>query len=183
MPTLKQVRDKADNWLTLRWSMVRDRQIAYAANHDGKYWQGLRTHTFELEYTDSVDAGAPADNLADSPSDVAESWLDRYPELASVNIPAVFIMDVYDGPSGKGFVLTVGAKWNGNKYARSQNYGPETWRTVGWHQVVDDGIEALSFDAQAVQPIEEDGPLYWRGIKIMEPRTRRILDRLTSWLR
>jgi hypothetical protein len=140
--TLNQLRNKVDNWLAPRWQTVQDRQTDYFNQH-GHYWQGLKTHTFDLAYTDAVDAEAPADALGVAPTDQEESWLDVFPEFQGGAIPAVLIIDVYDGPSGQGYTATLIVLWNGNTYMRAAQVGPEEWRAQGWHQVV---------QAQVVQP-------------------------------
>lgn len=132
MPTLANVRDRADNWLAARWATVRDREIAYQAAH-GHYWQGLVTHTDFPAHATAAYADSIGDLLARHPTDQTDDWLTLLPEINNLAIPAALVMDVYDGPSGQGFVATVWCKYNGTIYTRSQNYGPETWRTVAWH--------------------------------------------------
>jgi hypothetical protein len=131
VPTLNQVRNKVDNWLAVRWPTVQGRQEAYLLAH-GRYWQGLRTHTFDLAYTTQVDAEANGNALTDHPTDQTESWLDFVPEWGGTALPAVFVMDVYQSPAGWGYVATVTVLHNGTRYRRSQNVGSETWRTQAW---------------------------------------------------
>jgi hypothetical protein len=145
VPTLNQVRTKVDDWLTTRWPIFRDRQIAYQLAN-GKYWQGKRTHTAELLYTGTVDAEAIANNLTSSPTDQAATWISIIPEWAGILLPALFICDAYNGPSGMGFVLSIWVRHNGTIYSRAQNYalvggltGGEAWRTYAWQAMVLDG--------------------------------------------
>jgi hypothetical protein len=137
MPTLAQMRTAVDNWLTNKWPAVTSRQETYFANQ-GRYWQGLITHLVPPAHTNSTDGSKTGDRLDQGPSDQPNSrtWLDVFPEWLSELLPATAIMDVYDGPLGKGYVATVRATHNGTLYERSQNVGPETWRTQAWHQAV-----------------------------------------------
>jgi hypothetical protein len=132
--TLNQVRNKVDNWLAPRWQIVQDRQTQYFNQH-GHYWQGLRSHTFDLSYTAAIDAEAPADALNMFPSDQPTSWIDVFPEFDGTPIPAVLIVDVYDGPDGHGYVATLIVLYDGNTYVRAAQVGPEEWRAAGWHQI------------------------------------------------
>lgn len=134
MPTLGQMRNHADDWLQARWSTVQTRQENYKAAH-GVYWQGLRSHTVEVNHTTADYDDQIADNLAGHPTDQSDNWLDILPEVDGIAFPAVFVMDVYKGPLGDGYVATVYAKYNGTIYSRSQNVGPESWRTLDWFVV------------------------------------------------
>lgn len=135
MATLAQVRTRVDDWLTARWPTVQARQTAYAAAHGGRYFQGIRTHTVEPNHTTATFADTTSDKLATKPTDQAEDWLSFLSEINGVAIPAVFVMDVYQSPSGWGYVAHVYARHNGVLYHRAQNVGPETDRTQAWHAV------------------------------------------------
>lgn len=134
MPSLAQVRNRVDDWLAARWPTVQARQATYAANHGGRYWQGLRNLSFEPLHTTQSFADATPDLMDSHPTDQAETWLDFLPEIENVAIPACVIFDVYQNSDGWGYVATVMARHNGTIYRRSQNgAGTETWRTEGWH--------------------------------------------------
>ena len=141
MPTLKQLRDKADAWLTPRWTIMVDRQETYRAAH-GRYWQGLIFHTVIPEATTTKWGDLIPDRLTVKPSDQAENWLDFLPELEGIAVAAALWVDVYDGPQGHGFVANLAARYNGTLYHRAQNRGPETWRTQDWHVVNEDSETA-----------------------------------------
>jgi len=134
MPTLAQVRTRVDDWLAARWVILRDRQIAYYNTH-GRYFQGLVTHTNLPAHLTAAFADAIGDRLAAHPTDSPHDWTALLPEIAGLAIPAAIVIDNYGGPEGQGFVATIWCRYNGTIYSRSQNYGPETWRTVGWHVV------------------------------------------------
>lgn len=46
--------------------------------------------------------------------------------------PANMRVDVYDGPSGLGYVIVLEAKFNGELWQRSINFGPEDYREQPW---------------------------------------------------
>lgn len=131
MATLSQVRTRVDAWLADKWPVLVARQETYFANH-GHYWQGVRTHTFDLNHTSQTDGDSSPDNLNSRPTDVEESWTTLFPAWEGVSIPAVLKVDVYDGPLGKGWVATVWVAYNGTVYRRSRNVGPWTERTEAW---------------------------------------------------
>lgn len=131
MATLAQLRTRVDDWLAARWPTVLARQDAFFTNR-GRYWQGLITHTVIPAHTTAVDADVVADRLAMHPTDQAQSWLDVLAELSGIVFPAALVMDVYDGPQGKGYVATIFVRHNGTLYSRSQNVGPESFRTQAW---------------------------------------------------
>lgn len=138
MATLAQVKTRVDDWLAARWPTVQARQTAYAAAHNGRYWQGLRCMAVEPNHTTAQFNDAVSDLLGGHPTDQAESWLDFLPEInGGTAIPAVFVMDAYQAPSGHGYVAHVYARYNGTLYHRTQNVGPLTERTQAWHVVSD----------------------------------------------
>jgi hypothetical protein len=134
MPTLSQMRDQVDQFLTDRWAMIRNRQNAFQASH-GRYWQGLITHDACPTHTDAADGSSVGTRLNRGPTDQIATWLDVLPEWAGESLPACIQVDVYDGPRGQGWVLSVQAAHGGNLYRRSQNVGPETYRTTAWQRL------------------------------------------------
>lgn len=139
MPTLAQVRNAVDARLATLWTgQVIPRQTAYAGNHGGRFWQGLVTFTISALPNNPNDANPTllevTPVLNTHPTDQAFTWIDAGINLEAT-IPMALQMDVYDGPLGKGYVGTVWGKWNGNLYSRSQQVGPETFRTLPWAQV------------------------------------------------
>jgi hypothetical protein len=136
MPTLNAVRTKVDAWLADKWPTIVARQQNFFANR-GHYWQGLRTHTFTPAHDSGADDGdTVADRLNASPDDQQYStWLNAFPEWDGVPIPATVWIDTYSGPQGQGWVASVEVTYNGNTYRRSQNVGPESFRTQAWSLV------------------------------------------------
>ncbi len=133
--TLIQVRNRVNTWLTNHVGGANglvSKQNAYAASHGGKFWQGLITFTAIPNHTASTAADAPADRLTAHPTDQTNSWHDLFPAWDSETFPAAAKIDVYDGPSGKGWFLTVFVRYDGVTYARRKWWGPVTndydWR-------------------------------------------------------
>jgi len=126
MPTPAEVRATVDTWLANRWATVVSRQALYQATH-GRYFQGLWTHRL-LEPTDGIEQ-AP-DAALEKPSDQAHGWSDLITLPATM--PCMLKLDAYDGPLGQGFVGVVRVKLGTDWWRRSQNHGPETWRTRAW---------------------------------------------------
>lgn len=128
--TPQEIRDAVDTWLAARWPTVVSRETTYASNHNGNYWQGLITHT----NIPADDIAALADLLDNHPTDQLVSWNQAIPGLPT-QWPMALVMDVYDGPLGKGYCGTIYIYITqlGRLYSRSQNVGPETWRTQSWH--------------------------------------------------
>lgn len=135
--TLASARLKVDNWLTNTWPTITAKQDTYFANN-GRYWQGLLSCTGTNvipNFTGASDGDAVQDNLASKPYYQAESIADVFPSLVGVSLPAAFECTQYVGPLGKGYVVTVWVRFNGTIYRRSQNRGPETWRSADWQQL------------------------------------------------
>lgn len=137
MPTLNQMRNAADTFLANKWPTIVARQENFRANR-GRYWQGLRTHTTVPAHTNSTDGSKLGDRLNEGPGDQFSTWLNVFPEWLSELLPVTVWIDVYDGPEGHGWVGGIEATHNGNLWRRTQNVGPESWRTQGWHQVTAD---------------------------------------------
>lgn len=156
MPTLAQVRNRVDDKLVnIVWPMIVAKQEiykngvyteelvedvivrTYTVQPHGVYWQGLKTHAIEPNHVTAQYNDTLPSELNNSPHDQAVTWTDFIPEL-NVTLPAVFISDVYHGPLGQGFVISVYARFNGTLYSRSQNSGPETWRNKDWYAVVEE---------------------------------------------
>lgn len=127
--TAAQIRQKADDALTPLWNSIRTRQAVYASNHNGRYWQGLRTHT--ACPADGTEV-AP-DALTSKPSDIDLNWTQTGLTMPSVLCFTIRV-DAYDGPSGRGFTGTAEVTINGQVWERTANDGPETWRAHGWRR-------------------------------------------------
>lgn len=129
MATPAQIRQAVDDRLTALWNAIQNKQDNYAANHGGKYWQGLRTHSID-----------PADGTAVLPSIGTACPTDQpgqpWPNaILTTPIEMSLQIDCYDGPQGKGYQATVTVTISGNTWIRTAQVGPETYRAHGWRQL------------------------------------------------
>lgn len=115
--------------LTVAVSSSSARQSQYLASN-GRYFQGIRTR-------DSIPAGGAtsAPDLSKKPTDQAHDWTDFGIQLNPV-LPIALQIDIYDGPSGQGYVVKGFIVETGVTYCRSVNVGPETWRTHDWTECI-----------------------------------------------
>ena len=134
MPNLNQVRNAIDTYVSNRWAVIIARQETYLTNN-GKYWQGLRTHTITPTHTNAIDGSSVCDRLTAHPTDQVTSWFDVFPEWITDLLAGAIKVDCYNGPQGKGWTLQVEAVHNGTRYRRVVNVGPETNRAYGWQAV------------------------------------------------
>lgn len=125
--TLKEIQDKIDARLPALWSAIQARQATYHAAH-GRYWQGLRTHG--IDPADGNDVLPDVGTL--TPSDQPDAWPAA---LIASALPMSLRIDVYDGPSGQGYVANLYVTVNSKTYHRAKQSGPETYRNQGWHLV------------------------------------------------
>jgi len=129
MPTLQAIKDAVDARLVTIWGLVQTKEAAYAAAHGGRYWQGLRSHAVN-----------PADGALVLPTigttcPVGQPG-DPWPAAARTTaIEMAVQVDCYRSPDGDGYQATVTVDVLGTTYSRTQQVGPETWRTEAWHVV------------------------------------------------
>jgi hypothetical protein len=131
--SLTAIQTQSDQFVAGLLTTIQQRQDIYLSAN-GEYWQGLPTHTNDLSYTVAVNASALANGLLLHPTDQAESWIDMYPELSTLVFPASMRIDVYDGPSGKGYVIKTRLCYVDTCYEKADNHGPETWRSSDWRE-------------------------------------------------
>lgn len=129
MATLQQIRNAVDTRLAQLWPTIQAKEDAYAAAHGGKFWQGLRT----ASVIPSEGTTALPDIGQTCPTDQqGQPWPNA---ILTMPLEMALQIDVYDGPAGAGYQATVFVAVLGNVYARTQQVGPETWRTQGWTQL------------------------------------------------
>lgn len=133
MATLAEIRDAVDARLATLWTTIQSREDTYAAAHNGRYWQGLKTHS--VNPADGATA-LPNIGLVCPTDQLGQPW-----PLAIRNtaIEMAIVIDVYDGPFGVGYQATVYVTVLGNTYFRTAQVGPETWRQAGWAQLAANG--------------------------------------------
>jgi hypothetical protein len=124
--------DYIDAQLDVFTPRLADFQANYLAAN-GVYFQALVSHA-------TPPAGvAPADNLYAAPTDqaVALATLWVFADLPA-EIGWSYRVDTYYGPDGPGYVLTAEASIDGQRWIRSENYGPDAWRAAPWYPFVDE---------------------------------------------
>lgn len=126
--TLGQIKTAIENFRDAHAAKIVAKQEAYLAAH-GTYWQGIITPA-----TPSDDGASLAADYTLKPTDQPTSWADVFSGVDALpaNIPAQARMDVYNGPLGKGWTITLLGTKNGVLYWRTWAVGPETWRAQDW---------------------------------------------------
>ena len=129
MATIAQIKTAIENFRTAHGPKIVARQEAYAANHNGRYWQGIITPTVPPD-----DGASVAADYTKKPTDQLERWADVFKaaDALPANIPCQISVDVYDGPLGKGWTVTLQGTKASKMYTRTWNVGPETWRETAW---------------------------------------------------
>lgn len=129
MATPAQIRNAVDTRLTQLWNAIQNKQDAYAAAHNGRYWQGLRTKAI-----------APADGATELPDvgqacptdQLGQPWPNA---ILTTPMEMALQIDVYDGPAGRGYQAQVWVTIGANTWTRVAQVGPETYRAHGWTQL------------------------------------------------
>lgn len=130
MATLAQIRTAVDTRLTSLWPTIQARQDTYLSNH-GRYWQGLRTHT--VNPAEGTPVLPTVGTVVPSYEDPSDAWPAG---VRTTPLEMALWIDQYVTPDGTpGYVATVQVDVLGKTYQRSQNVGPEDWRTQPWSQV------------------------------------------------
>lgn len=100
MATVAAIQSAINTWVGNRLATVRTRQETYAANHGGRYWQGLHTHTAE-----PVDGASTApDNASATPHDQPHGWATLGYTLPAT-MPLRLRIDVWRARAGWGWTL------------------------------------------------------------------------------
>jgi hypothetical protein len=128
---LQQLRDLIDARLASMWQMLLIRQTLHYASY-GSYFQGLVTHG--IIPADGVETFP--DNAGSRPTDQVTNWHDFLSADLPTQLPMAIVINVYDGPRGKGFQACVYVYAAGQLYSRCKAIGPERLRrTIEWHAV------------------------------------------------
>jgi len=104
-------------------NQMASKQEQYIKDH-GTYWQGLSTHDFVPSKNEAL-------NPDRKPSDVDKSWKDMGFILGK-NSRFLLKTDVYDGPDGNGYTITIRTIENGKLFEKVLNFGNETYRAHDW---------------------------------------------------
>lgn len=100
---------------------------------NGHYWQGIATPQV---VPSNVTLTTP--DLTLKPTDQSSRWADVFSGAKALpnKWPAQIRIDVYDGPLGKGWTLTITVNDSNGTSFKVWNFGPETWRAQDWLDLV-----------------------------------------------
>jgi hypothetical protein len=98
----------------------------YEAN--GKYWQGLFTHSSAPTDENSVSP----DRLNESPTDQNSSWEDISGGVMPAEMLSRIKIDTYSSPEGDGYIIVAEKNVNGKDYRKMYNVGPSIGRSTNW---------------------------------------------------
>ena len=128
---------EVDQWLDANLvEMSKRQEIYYQAN--GQYWQGLSTHIEAPAYGEGStkeEIAKEPDNFAAKPTDQQAGWFDIFPEFGIEKLAADVRFDVYSGPQGDGYTITLSLLYKDILFVRSLQFGPEQDREFYWRQV------------------------------------------------
>lgn len=128
MANRRQILDVCDAKLAGIQNSIQAHQDAYAKKHDGKFFQGLRSHSVTpadgAEQRPDIGTRAPADQPEPYPAVIRNAML-----------PFALQVDVYDGPSGTGYTTTAMVVVEGQEWQRVDNEGAEEYRARDWAPV------------------------------------------------
>lgn len=129
---LNAQKNKVDGWVGARLPAFRNTQEDWKAAK-GEYFQGLISHTIRP----NNGAETSPDNLAAHPTDRPSDWNDfltfsQVPINLPASLPAALIFNVYEGPGGWGWECRSEFDYNGLRYSKVWNTGPESGRNADW---------------------------------------------------
>jgi hypothetical protein len=134
-PDAKTIRATVDAALSEHLAKLQSFESDYKADGKRNYFQTLISHS----QVPADGQTLPPDKLAAGPTDQAGQLSDFWSDAQlAAQLPYAFRTDVYDGPEGAGYVLTVQVKIGGELWEKSTNVGPERWRDSDWHALVVD---------------------------------------------
>lgn len=125
------VLNSVDASLNAKLNKVRQYETDYLLAH-GRYYQALWTHAATPNGSQTA-----VDQLTSRPHYQTETLQDLFDKQnIQRNLPNRFRIDQYDGPQGQGFVIVAEVVACGLTMQRHYNTGAETYRELGWHEVV-----------------------------------------------
>lgn len=139
----EKIKATVDEKLPDLLSVIMSKQVSFAIEHGGKFWQGFSTK----EAPPSDGMIAKSDVGIKSPND-SEPWPS---EIISDDMPMSVRVDVYDGPLGKGYTVTSSVSISSEIWERVDHVGPERWRGRDWY--------ALKSDFKAIDAPTEESKL------------------------
>jgi hypothetical protein len=124
----KTLETQLNDFVATAEALIADKQATFFASKNGRYYQGIWTHT---DANLPADGGTATPTKTVKPTDQTEDWNGFNMNFAA-KIPTAVSITFYNGPSGKGYVTHYKLLINGEKWMRSVNTGPEAYRTHDW---------------------------------------------------
>ena len=134
MATLTEIQERIDTRMSSILTAISSLEEAYQNSNEGRYFQGLRTHS-DFVRGESLDRSA--NRLNGKPIGQAESWKDFSPGLFDGNLPCNTSIDVYNGPTGWGYLVTFEHEFENRMYERVHNVGPESSLEKEWSLILE----------------------------------------------
>jgi len=133
MATAQETIDAIDAWIASTSALFVSKQQAHFLVN-GRYWQGLNSHTTPPAHVSAGRNDVAADRRTQKPGYETQAWKDFLPELDGVPVPFSATVDQYVEPDGTcGCIIHREFTFDGATYQSSQNYfGTEDYRTKGW---------------------------------------------------
>lgn len=125
MATPAEIRQAVDDKLVTLQAVITSRQDTFFATN-GRYWQGLRTHTLNP----SDGAETIPDIGAATPTDEGQAWP---AVIRATAIPMTIEIHKYHGPGGHGYAVILTVTIAGGTWRRIFQVGPEAHRARPWH--------------------------------------------------
>lgn len=136
MPTKAQIEFNVHGLVAAWLPTIVAKQQNHVENR-GIYWQAAATHSVVPTHTNDVWDNRPGDQLEGSVGDSLGNWSNTLPEIVGVDLPVSMACATYEGPDGKGWVLELNYKHEGESRYKAINVGPEAQRQTDWITVVD----------------------------------------------
>jgi len=144
------IRKAIDAWWSEHSLEIKKVESQYY-NQTRQFWQGITTHSEPADYTAKLDTGkqitdadvfaaqltAPDLSKVATDQPQSDTWSALLPDVVT-KLPATMQIDVYDGPSGPGYSITLSYCVDQQCSKRIENIGPEEWRSYDWLVITPD---------------------------------------------
>tara|TARA_R100000700_G_C3108111_1_gene102286 strand:+ start:132 stop:527 length:396 start_codon:yes stop_codon:yes gene_type:complete len=130
MANVEEILGQIDDGIENYKPIIANLQNQYFENN-GRYWQGLFTHS-----TAPIDENSEApDRLGDRPTDQDSSWQDIAGDAMPSEMLSRIRIDTYESPEGHGYIIIAEKTINSDSYRRMYNVGPESGRSSEWEKL------------------------------------------------
>ncbi len=130
MANVEEILGQIDTGIESYKPVIANLQNEYFESN-GKYWQGLFTHSSAPTDENFV----TPDRLNEKPTDQNSSWQDIAGDVMPTEMLSRIRIDTYSSPEGHGYIIVAEKNINGDDYRRMYNVGPATGRSTDWEKV------------------------------------------------